>query len=77
MTAEHFLRHASALPPSGTDPPGTGCIDPCPELATDQTLTLSRFQPHGLRNALFTGSLGLLVGLALALGLAAHRKQRN
>lgn len=41
MTTERFLRHSSALPPSDADTPGLACIDPCPELATDESLTLS------------------------------------
>jgi hypothetical protein len=42
VTAERFLRHSSATPPDDADDSdGLACIDPCPELATNQILTLS------------------------------------
>lgn len=37
----------------------------------------SSFRPHPVRNGLIGGAVGVLLGLALALGLAAHRRQRN
>jgi hypothetical protein len=41
VTADRFLRHSSALPPSDMEGPTSICIDFCPELATEKILSLS------------------------------------
>jgi hypothetical protein len=36
----------------------------------------SSFRPHALRNILLGGALGMVLGVALVLGVAARRRER-